>query len=133
MEVGSNEECFRAYGQAAFPYVQDIRINVNKLRWCHLQDYAAAFFLLGDSLKDCVNVCLKQLDDFHLAIMLARVYEGDEGPVLQDILNNHVIPLAFAKGHRRLTCWSFWMLKRRDLAVRAIIVSDSNLYEPFAA
>ena len=39
-------------------------------------EYAAAFFLLGDRLKDAVNVCLKHLDDFQLAIAIARVYEG---------------------------------------------------------
>lgn len=85
--------------------------------------YAAAFFLLGDSLKDCVGVCLRQLDDFHLALTIARVYEGDDGPFVRDILNRHVLPLAFTRGHRRLAIWAFWMLKRRDLAVQAIVVS----------
>lgn len=66
---------------------------------------------------------MKQLNDFQLAVMLARVYEGDEGPVLKDILQSHVLPLAFARGYRRLASWAFWMLKRRDLAVRVILVS----------
>lgn len=39
-------------------------------------EYAAAFFLLGDKLKDAVNVCLKHLDDFQLAVAICRVYEG---------------------------------------------------------
>lgn len=42
----------------------------------NLIEYAAAFFLLGDQLRDAVNVCLKHLDDFQLAIAITRVYEG---------------------------------------------------------
>ena len=45
----------------------------------HAPEYAAAFFLLGGSLKDAVNVCLKNLSDWQLAVALARVVEqGDE-------------------------------------------------------
>ncbi|KAG8923955.1 regulator of (H+)-ATPase in vacuolar membrane [Tulasnella sp. 418] len=85
-------------------------------------EYAAAFFLLGGSLKDAVNVCLKQLSDFQLAVALARVVEGgDEGPVLNDILKNHVIPRAFREGNRWLGSWAFWMMHRRDLAVRILL------------
>jgi len=78
-------------------------------------------------LKDCVNVCLRQLHDFQLAIMLARVYEGDGGPTLRYILHNHVIPMAFERGYRRLACWSFWMIKRRDLAVQVLVTPLTEL------
>ena len=121
MEVGRYEECICSHGQAALSYVRHAYRRTHTYQ--RFKDYAAAFFLLGDSLKDCVSLCLKQLDDFHLAVILARVYEGDDGPVLRDLLSTHVVPLAFAQGHRRLACWGFWMLKRRDLAVRVIIVS----------
>lgn len=85
--------------------------------------FAAAFFLLGDSLKDAVSVCLRQLDDFPLAIAIARVYEGDDGPVLRSILEGTVLPLAFKQGFRWLASWAFWMLNRRDLAIQTIVVS----------
>lgn len=88
-----------------------------------LADYAAAFFLLGDSLKDCLGVCLRQLDDWQLAVMIARIYEGDDGLHLKNLLHDHIVPMAFAKGYRRLASWAFWMLKRRDLAIRVIVVS----------
>ncbi|EMD42152.1 hypothetical protein CERSUDRAFT_110689 [Gelatoporia subvermispora B] len=85
-------------------------------------EYAAAFFLLGGSLKDAVNVCIKNLGDFQLAIALARVGEqSDEGPILQDILNNTVVPIAFKEGNRWLASWAFWLLHRRDLAVRVLV------------
>lgn len=86
-------------------------------------EYAAAFFLLADSLKDAVNVILNQLRDLQLAIAVTRVYEGDQGPVLKDLLQEKVLPLAAQEGNRWLASWAFWMLHRRDMAVRALIVS----------
>jgi hypothetical protein len=79
-------------------------------------------------LKDAVNVCLKQLSDFQLAIALARVVEGgSDGPVLRDILLNVVIPTAFREGNRWLGSWAFWMLKRKDFAVRILVVGEITL------
>jgi RAVE protein 1 C terminal len=91
-----------------------------------LSEYAAAFFILGGSLKDAVAVCLRHLDDFQLAVALTRVVEGrDDGPILRDILNETIIPLAFKKGNRWLGSWAFWLLHRRDLAVRILVVCFS--------
>ncbi|TDL28114.1 hypothetical protein BD410DRAFT_870276 [Rickenella mellea] len=85
-------------------------------------EYAAAFFLLGGGLRDAVNVCVKQLNDFQLGIALARVVEGgDDGPVLKNLLTTTVIPLAFEKGNRWLGSWAFWLLRRRDLSVRILL------------
>lgn len=58
-----------------------------------------------------------------LALAVARVYEGDGGPVLQRILRDEVLPLAAREGNRWLASWTFWMLGRRDMAVRALVVS----------
>lgn len=85
-------------------------------------EYAAAFFLLGGSLKDAVSVCLKQLSDIQLAIALARVIEGNDGEVLRGILKNNVLPIAFREGNRWLGSWAFWLLRRRDLSVRILLV-----------
>jgi rabconnectin-3a len=86
-------------------------------------EYAAAFFLLGRSLKDAVSVCVKQLKDFQLAVALARIVEnGDHGPVLKELLLNTVVPTAFQDGNRWLACWAFWKLHRRDLSVRILLV-----------
>lgn len=70
-----------------------------------------------------MNVCVRQLKDFQLAVAIARVVEkGDDGPVLADILQNTVIPTAFREGNRWLGSWAFWCLKKRDLALRVLIV-----------
>lgn len=87
-------------------------------------EYAAAFFLLADCLKDAVNVIINQLKDVQLAIAVTRVYEGDRGPVLRELLQDKVLPLAAQEGNRWLASWAFWMLHRRDMSVRALIVSS---------
>jgi hypothetical protein len=89
-------------------------------------EYAAAFFLLADCLKDAVNVILNQLKDLQLAVAVTRVYEGEQGPVLKDLLQEKVLPLAAQEGNRWLASWAFWMLHRRDMAVRALIVWHSS-------
>ncbi|KAK7468733.1 regulator of (H+)-ATPase in vacuolar membrane [Stygiomarasmius scandens] len=91
-------------------------------------EYAAAFFLLGNSLKDAVNVCLKQLGDFQLAVAIARIVEqSNEGPILQCILNDTVLPVAFKEGNRWLASWAFWLLHRRDLSVRVLVTPLQDL------
>jgi hypothetical protein len=89
-------------------------------------EYAAAFFLLADCLKDAVNVILNQLKDLQLAIAVTRVYEGERGPILKELLEEKVLPLAAQEGNRWLASWAFWMLHRRDMAVRALIVSEDS-------
>ncbi|KAI0455993.1 RAVE protein 1 C terminal-domain-containing protein [Xylaria acuta] len=92
-------------------------------------EYAAAFFLLADHLQDAVNVCLNQIKDLQLAIAIARVYEGDTGIVLKKLLENEVLAVASKEGNRWLASWAFWMLKRRDMAVRALITPVFTLLD----
>jgi hypothetical protein len=57
-------------------------------------------------------------------VAIARVVENsNEGPVLLEILNKTVLPVAFKDGNRWLGSWAFWLLHRRDLAVRILLVS----------
>ena len=74
-----------------------------------------------------MNVCIRQLKDFQLAVALARVVEkSDDGPVLSEILWNTVVPVAFKEGNRWLGSWAFWSLHKRDLALRILIVSEAE-------
>ena len=83
-------------------------------------EYAAAFFLLADRVKDAANVLATQLKDIQLAIAVTRVYEGDDGPVLKQLLQDKVLPLAAQQGDRWLAHWAFDMIGRRDLAMRCL-------------
>jgi hypothetical protein len=67
-------------------------------------------------------VILNQLKDLQLAIAVTRIYEGERGPILKELLEEKVLPLAAQEGNRWLASWAFWMLHRRDMAVRALIV-----------
>jgi hypothetical protein len=87
-------------------------------------EYAASFFLLANHLQDAVSVLAGQMDDLQLAIAVARVYDGDESPVLRSLLEDKVLPRAASEGNRWMASWAFWMLGRRDMALRALIVSQ---------
>ena len=52
---------------------------------------AAAFFLLADKLWDAVEVCMSNLDDYQLAFVIIRLYEGDHGPVYQRFLKECIL------------------------------------------
>ncbi|KDN39003.1 hypothetical protein K437DRAFT_250952 [Tilletiaria anomala UBC 951] len=91
-------------------------------------EFAATFFMLADSLKDAVNVCVRYLNDVQLAIALCRIREGrSDGPILLELLKDRVLPLAFETGNRCLASWAFWMLNRRDLAVQVIVTPFPEL------
>lgn len=86
-------------------------------------EYAATFFLLADRLRDAVHLLMNQVGDLQLAIAITRAYEGDDGPMLREILEERVLPEAASDGNRWMASWAFWILGRRDMAVRSLIVS----------
>lgn len=85
-------------------------------------EYAAAFFLLADKLRDAVNVILKNMKDYQLAIAICRVYEGDQSPLLKEILENNIVPMAIENNDRWLVSISFWLLDKQKDAVRSMVV-----------
>lgn len=89
-------------------------------------EYAASFFLLSGSLKDAVNVCVKNLNDIQLAVVLCRVYEGDSSPLLVDLLQKGVLPGAIEQGNRWLASIAFWHLNQREKALKVIVEPLSN-------
>lgn len=89
-------------------------------------EYAASFFLLADRLRDAVYVLMNQVGDLQLAIAITRAYEGDDGPLLKEVLEERVLPEAAADGNRWMASWAFWILGRRDMAVRSLIVSSMH-------
>ncbi|USP81648.1 hypothetical protein yc1106_08922 [Curvularia clavata] len=92
-------------------------------------EYAASFFLLADHLNDAINVLHNQLGDTQLAIAVARVYGGDDSPVLLDFLENKILPQAAMEGNRWLAIWAYWLLNRKDMAVRALVTPLSDLID----
>ncbi|GAA5914932.1 Rav1p [Sporobolomyces salmoneus] len=99
--------------------------------------FAAAFFLLGDSLSDCCSVILRHLSDPLLAIAIARTYEvageegGEVGPVLREILEKTVLPKALSEGDRFLSSLVCEMLGEKELSGRVLIDSIPTLTTKF--
>ncbi|KAA1088922.1 regulator of (H+)-ATPase in vacuolar membrane [Puccinia graminis f. sp. tritici] len=85
--------------------------------------FAASFFLLADRLQDAVNVCVRQLADWQLALAIVRAYEGDRGPAMDKLLTETVLPLGFSTGNRWLVSWSFRILGLDELACRVLVAS----------
>ncbi|KAF9916958.1 regulator of (H+)-ATPase in vacuolar membrane [Lobosporangium transversale] len=90
-------------------------------------EYAAAFFLLGDRLQDAVNVCIKQLNDFQLAIAICRVYEPEErGPVLTQLL----LGLLRTTKDPWLLSLYYSMLGQNTKAMRVALCEDTDEGSP---
>jgi len=68
-----------------------------------------------------VNVCVRQLSDWQLALAIVRAYEGDRGPAMDKLLTETVLPLGFSSGNRWLVSWSFRMLGEMELACRILV------------
>lgn len=93
----------------------------------HRYEYAASFFLLGDSLRDAVNVLIKNVGDMSLAIAVARVYETDpEKPVLKSILQNQVLPQAERTGDRWTISWAYWLLGEQSNAIQSLAFGQGH-------
>jgi hypothetical protein len=92
-------------------------------------EYAASFFLLADHLQDAVSVLHNQLGDTQLAIAVARVYGGDDSPVLLNFLRDKILPQAAREGNRWLATWAYWLLNKRDMAVRSLVTPLTTLLE----
>ena len=82
--------------------------------------YAAAWFLLADEGKSAVNVLLgPEVNDLELAISVARVFDGDDGPVLKALVEDVILLQAVEEGDRWKAIYGCLILGRQDLALRA--------------
>lgn len=95
----------------------------------HRYDYAAAFFLLGDSLREAVGVIAKNMGDIGLAIAVARVYGGDAHPAFLGLLERFVFPKAVQDGDRWTTSWALWRLGSREKSLQALVKSPLEIME----
>ncbi len=57
-------------------------------------EHAAAFFLLVGELWDTVEVCINRLHDLQLALVVIRLYEGDNGPNYNRLLKENMLGIS---------------------------------------
>lgn len=82
--------------------------------------YAAAWFLLADSLKDAVHICIRNLEDLDLAVAIARIYEDDRGKTVRALMENQVHAHAKTTGSRFLAVWSTNILKDQSASLNLL-------------
>lgn len=68
-------------------------------------EYAAAWFLLGSSLKDAVSVCIRNLEDLDLALAISRIYSDDLSETTRTVVISNILEFAKSSGSRLLGCW----------------------------
>ncbi|CAG9327571.1 unnamed protein product [Blepharisma stoltei] len=68
--------------------------NAFELRKQRKYEMSAAFFLLGDKLIDAIEVLVQDLGDPQLALVVAKLCEGENGPIQRQIIEKYFIPTA---------------------------------------
>ncbi|KAH9303042.1 hypothetical protein KI387_014625, partial [Taxus chinensis] len=84
--------------------------NAYVLKGRHQFELAVAFFLLGEDPSSAVSVCAKNLGDEQLALVICRLVEGSNGPLEQDLISNHILPIAEGKKDYWLASLLQWLL-----------------------
>lgn len=87
-------------------------------------EYAAALFLLGDSLNDACNVLVRNVKDVALAVLVARVYDGDDGPGMQNLVDRHLLTISQETNDRWMASWANQEVGRKTKAVQSIMFVD---------
>ncbi|XP_049821296.1 dmX-like protein 2 isoform X4 [Aethina tumida] len=101
-------------------------------------EHAAAFFLLAGNLKDAVEICLNRLQDFQLAIIIVRLYEGDED-YLKKLLYEHILgcdpngenqDMTRAHPDPFLRSMALWTLKQHQAALSTLLIGNAGTQHP---
>lgn len=100
--------------------------NAYTLMSKHRFELAAAFFLLGGQLKDCVNICLQKLGDYQLALIVARLVEGEDSPIYKSVLKEYVLPKAQEQHDKFLANIALWLMKDYSESVKTLLPEESN-------
>lgn len=96
-------------------------------------EYAAAFFLLGGSLADAVNVCVNQIHDIQLAIAITRVWTGSESQqanVMQTLVDKTILYSAVNSHEARwMAIWGCVHSREWVEAIQYIVDPIDHLFE----
>uniref|UniRef100_A0A1B0A9X2 RAVE complex protein Rav1 C-terminal domain-containing protein n=1 Tax=Glossina pallidipes TaxID=7398 RepID=A0A1B0A9X2_GLOPL len=99
-------------------------------------EHAVSFFLLANSLNDAIEVCINKLEDFQLALIIARLYEGDldvsSNSVYRKLLCQHIlgseneqIKFEISKAHPDpfLRSMAYWILKKYQDSLNTLLLN----------
>lgn len=68
----------------------------------HQLELAIGFFLLGGEPSSAINVCVKNLQDEQLALVICRLVDGQGGTLESDLIKKYILPSALQRG-------DFWL------------------------
>eukprot|EP01122_Echinamoeba_exundans_P017752 TRINITY_DN970_c0_g2_i1.p1 TRINITY_DN970_c0_g2~~TRINITY_DN970_c0_g2_i1.p1 ORF type:complete len:2340 (+),score=198.18 TRINITY_DN970_c0_g2_i1:69-7088(+) len=88
---------------------------------------AVAFFLLGSSIRDAITVCLSNLNDWMLALFVARLMDGDNGEIVREIFSQHVLPKASLAGDLSLLSAAHWFLHDYRRALTSLVPASEPM------
>ncbi len=91
--------------------------------------YAVAFFLLAEKPKDAISVCIKNLKDFQMAYLIARCWDGDDGPLTKEVIETAGLTFALEKKDRWLASLVFSMLKQKEKALEALLINPTTIQD----
>ncbi|XP_060840547.1 dmX-like protein 2 isoform X2 [Rhopalosiphum padi] len=105
-------------------------------------EHAAAFFLLAGALRDAIEVCLNKLDDLQLAMVIARLYEGEidsTPPSLKRLLYEEILgcdqngenqKLSMANPDPFLRSMALWILKDSTGSLNTLVQMNVGTMHP---
>ncbi|XP_023639738.1 uncharacterized protein LOC17889449 isoform X2 [Capsella rubella] len=77
--------------------------NAYVLMGKHQLELAIGFFLLGGEASSAINVCVKNLQDEQLALVICRLVDGQGGALESNLIKKYILPSAVQRG-------DFWLL-----------------------
>jgi RAVE protein 1 C terminal len=104
--------------------------NAFELRKQMKYELSAAFFILGGQTEGAIEVIAESLFDPQLALVIARLKEGDGSPLYQKVIKTYFLPTALKEKDPWLASISYTLLK--DYAQSILCVLSLPLPLPFA-
>nr|XP_036221657.1 dmX-like protein 2 [Bactrocera oleae] len=103
-------------------------------------EHAVAFFLLANSLNDAIEVCINKLEDFQLALVIARLFEDDIeiscNSTYRSLLSEHVLGISddnsvfdINRAHPDpfLRSITYWILKRYQDSLHTLLLNGVGM------
>ncbi|CAH8387038.1 unnamed protein product [Eruca vesicaria subsp. sativa] len=100
--------------------------NAYVLMGKHQLELAIGFFLLGGEASSAINVCVKNLQDEQLALVICRLVEGQGGALESNLINKYILPSAVRRGDFWLASLLKWELGEYHQSILAMAGSLEN-------
>ncbi|KAJ0258188.1 Transducin family protein / WD-40 repeat family protein [Hirschfeldia incana] len=100
--------------------------NAYVLMGKHQLELAIGFFLLGGEASSAINVCVKNLQDEQLALVICRLVDGQGGALESNLIKKYILPSAVRRGDFWLASLLKWQLGEYHQSILAMAGSLEN-------